>query len=776
MDSGSLFASAAINIGLALIVLSIFSILKKQPSNAAIYYARRLSLRHRISFEPFTFHRLLPSVAWIPRAFRVSEDEILSSGGLDALVTIRLFKLGITFSFVSSLIGLVVLLPVNYFSQDKSSGSYHSLDSLTISNIREGSDLLWVHFSYLCFISFYGIYLLHKEYKGILLKRIQQLKSMRQRSDQFTLLVREIPLCIEHKAHGCNVEHFFSKYHPRTYHSYQILSDVKELDHLLKKAKSIMGKIEEGRKKFGFLNDKREPLLSYTSQQNAMKIALLEEKLRKYHDIIHNLQVQTAAKHKELPVAFVTFKSRLGAALASQSQHSLNPLMWITELAPEPRDVSWKNLAIPVRLLPIREFGVIVGAFLLTIFFAIPVTAVQGIAKFEKLKKWFPPAMAINMIPGLSSIVTGYLPSAILNGFIYVVPFAMLAMAKLAGCVSRSNEEIKACNMVFYFLVGNVFFLSLLSGSLLDELEEYLTHPRNFPSHLASAVSAQVTFVLQADFFATYILTSGLSGFSLEILQPGLLSWDLLKSCLCCSRKEKEAYLYSLPHARIIPFISLFLLIGMVYAVVAPLLLPFLIGYFCLGYVVYVNQIEDVYATTYDTFGLYWPHIHHYIIIGILLMQVTMIGLFGLKSKPAASISTIPLLLITLYFNEHCKSRFLPTFHCYPIQEAMENDELDEKSDELEVNYETAADAYCLPCLQPPDFLLASVSTSTQQLIKLKVTTCVLIPLHYKIEHTFKDGWGALVDDMKLASKNKERKTAIQMEIVFIAKVERNIS
>lgn len=56
---------------------------------------------------------------------------------------------------------------------------------------------------------------------------------MRQQSDQFTLLVREVPLCIEHKAHGCNVEHFFSKYHPYTYHSYQILSDVKELDDLL---------------------------------------------------------------------------------------------------------------------------------------------------------------------------------------------------------------------------------------------------------------------------------------------------------------------------------------------------------------------------------------------------------------------------------------------------------------------------------------------------------------------------------------------------------------
>ena len=71
----------------------------------------------------------------------------------------------------------------------------------------------------------------------------------------------------------------------------------------------------------------------------------------------------------------------------------------------------------------------------------------------------------------------------------------MLGMAKLAGCISKSKEEIKACNMVFYFLVGNVFFLSVLSGSLLDEIGESFNHPKNFPSHLASAVYAQVSLV-----------------------------------------------------------------------------------------------------------------------------------------------------------------------------------------------------------------------------------------------------------------------------------------
>lgn len=97
--------------------------------------------------------------------------------------------------------------------------------------------------------------------------------------------------------------------------------------------------------------------------------------------------------------------------------------------------------------------------------------------------------------------MTGYLPSAILKGFMYIIPYAMLGMAYLGGSISKSKEEIKACNMVFYFLMGNVFFLSLISGSLLDEIGEYLTHPRDIPSHLAAAVSAQVKPIRSSSIF-----------------------------------------------------------------------------------------------------------------------------------------------------------------------------------------------------------------------------------------------------------------------------------
>ncbi|KAL2234127.1 UNVERIFIED_CONTAM: CSC1-like protein [Sesamum indicum] len=879
MNAESLAVSASINIGLALLILTLFSVLRKQPSNAPIYYARLLSQHHQISFDNrfFGFRRLIPSVAWIRRALHVTEDEILDTCGLDVLIFIRLFKFGINFFLVCSVVGLLVLVPLNYIAGDgQPSRRSHSMDAFTISNIRKGSNWLWVHCSCLYFVSCYGLYLLYKitkplvqvsrkpkdkmtmlynEYDNILLMRIHQLHNLRHQPNQFTVLVREIPLCDEHKARDCSVDHFFSKYHPHSYQSYQILYDGKSLEKLLSQAKSMRRKIESlGHHSLTEKNNRNSPLsealkndaeieeLKEMLQELAERIKhtqskeVLQEKLligiqnifatvglllsivrhvqdvgiqivflvcalslhtrnvsrplsedidSKFHCssrrmirisldlVVYALLVleflgdglpqsgtnpfdmqslhmilctrrnaykfltvelviastehksgrkirmigcikaspldtlarrceqrtifETDSVYQELPVAFVTFKSRWGAALAAQSQQISNPLLWITEMAPEPRDVLWSNLAIPFRYLPLYKFGVYVSASLLTIFFAVPVTAVQGIAKFERLKKWFPPAIAVQLIPGLRSIVTGYLPSVILSGFIYVVPFAMIGMARLAGYISRSTKDIKACNMVFYFLVGNVFFLSLLSGSLLDQIGESFSHPRDIPGRLASAASAQ------ADFFMTYILTNGLSGFSLEVLQPGLLIWDAMKSNTWDRGKKKQPYLYSLPYYRVIPSVALCILIGTVYAVVSPLLLPFLVAYFCLGYIVFINQTQDVYITTYETCGQYWPYIHHYVLIAIVIMQITMIGLFGLKLKPAASFATIPLLVFTIFFNEYCKARFLPMFNHCSVKDARDRDEYDEKTDLMEANLQNAIDAYCPPCLRPLD-------------------------------------------------------------------------
>jgi len=91
-----------------------------------------------------------------------------------------------------------------------------------------------------------------------------------------------------------------------------------------------------------------------------------------------------------IPAAFVSFKTRWGAAVCAQTQQTSNPTIWITEWAPEPRDVFWENLAIPYFDLRMRKLVMTVSLFLLTFCFMIPIAFVQSLANIESIMKVFP--------------------------------------------------------------------------------------------------------------------------------------------------------------------------------------------------------------------------------------------------------------------------------------------------------------------------------------------------------------------------------------------------
>lgn len=90
MIISALLTSAGINIGLCALFLLLYSILRKQPSNVIVYFGRRLSEERKRHADSFSFDRLVPSAGWIVKAWEVTEDEILSTAGLDAVVFLRI--------------------------------------------------------------------------------------------------------------------------------------------------------------------------------------------------------------------------------------------------------------------------------------------------------------------------------------------------------------------------------------------------------------------------------------------------------------------------------------------------------------------------------------------------------------------------------------------------------------------------------------------------------------------------------------------------------------
>ncbi|XP_059069095.1 CSC1-like protein At3g54510 [Cryptomeria japonica] len=148
MNVGSLIASAAINMGLAILFLTLFSIFKKQPVNAVVYFPRQV-LKNKTPTQTedgsFTLGRLIPSATWISCAFKTTEDEVISSSGLDSLVLLRLFVFSIKFFIFCTIIGIFILVPINYTDEPNVTDNMqrHSLDSFTISNVRRGSNRCW---------------------------------------------------------------------------------------------------------------------------------------------------------------------------------------------------------------------------------------------------------------------------------------------------------------------------------------------------------------------------------------------------------------------------------------------------------------------------------------------------------------------------------------------------------------------------------------------------------------------------------------------------------
>ncbi|MBA0590213.1 hypothetical protein Gorai_018928, partial [Gossypium raimondii] len=228
-----------------------------------------------------------------------------------------------------------------------------------------------------------------------------------------------------------------------------------------------------------------------------------------------------------MPAAFVSFKTRWGAAVCAQTQQSRNPTTWLTEWAPEPRDVYWENLAIPFVFLTIRRLIAAIAFFFLTFFFMIPIAIVQSLANIESIEKALP----------------------FLKPIIEVIP-------KTIG----------------------------------------------------------VSIPMKATFFITYIMVDGWAGVAGEILRlKPLIIYHLKNSFLVKTEKDREEAMDpgTIGFNTGEPQIQLYFLLGLVYAVVTPILLPFIIVFFALAYVVYRHQ-------EYESAAAFWPDVHVRVVAALI--------------------------------------------------------------------------------------------------------------------------------------------------------------
>jgi hypothetical protein len=118
----------------------------------------------------------------------------------------------------------------------------------------------------------------------------------------------------------------------------------------------------------------------------------------------------------------------------------------------------------------------------------------------------------------------------------------------------------------------------------------------------------------------------------------------------------------------LIPAQTVIFVLGLEYGVISPLILPFVCLFFILQYFVYLYQFLYVYEIPFETAGRAFPRAIRHIYIGLFISQITLIGLFGIRSggkgQMALMIVTLIFTAFALYYYDRA---FKPLFKYLPV-------------------------------------------------------------------------------------------------------------
>jgi hypothetical protein len=407
-----------------------------------------------------------------------------------------------------------------------------------------------------------------------------------------------------------------------------------------------------------------------------------------------NLEIEMDQKQPErfplMNSAFIQFNHQVAAHMASQAvTHHVPKQMAPRTVEISPKDVIWDNMSIEWWEAWFRTAvvtGVVVG---MVITWAIPVawtatlSNLHNIAQNTSWLRWL-----LKIPTGILNGIAGVLPALVLAILLAVVPLLLSYLALLQGAQTGVEKQRSVQNYYFGFLFVQVFLVVSISSGALSTLAASATNVTSIPETLATQLPQA------ANYFFSYMILQALSTASGTLLQiTTLVLWYLLPKVFDSTARQKWNRNTSLPTVTwgtFFPVYTNFACIGLIYCIIAPLIIIFVIITFTLLWV--AHRYNMLYVTRFqlDTGGLLYPRAINQTFTGLYFMEVCMIGLFFLVRNENGDASCVPQAIImiivaafTVLYQVLLNMSFGPLFNHLPItfeDEAVLRDEAFERA------------------------------------------------------------------------------------------------
>lgn len=381
------------------------------------------------------------------------------------------------------------------------------------------------------------------------------------------------------------------------------------------------------------------------------------------------LALESALRNKDLyqpsSTGVVTFCDPGTAADVAQVALTSEPLGLESSQAPPRRDLVWRNVGIPVSAIEWRQQVADLGLWFIAFLFTPLVSLIQALSNLDEIAKLVPPLRPFieeDRYEYARSLATGYIPVVALLGLLALVPIGLQFIAvQYVGHKSYSAVQRYVLSRNLYFQLLSIF-VTTLAGSITSVLKSFAKHPssllkllgKSFPNISAYFVQ---TLVVKCGFTLGYELARPLPFFFLSATRKYQRLIPILRRSTQqtgTGEQQKSKFKPMPPEFLLgfqVPSLLIVVLIGTLYAAIAPIILLVAFVFFVFAVPVYSRQFLFVYVSTYEAGALYlWPALTYVTTLALIVSQCTLISYLTIRGGVHQASTLIPLPIATFLF------------------------------------------------------------------------------------------------------------------------------
>ncbi|KAJ5158612.1 uncharacterized protein N7500_008263 [Penicillium coprophilum] len=668
----AIWASLGTSIGVTVLLALLFSLIRPRHSLVYAPKVKHADLKHTPPPVGKGFF------AWVKPVINTREAQLIETVGLDAAIFLRFTKMCRNIFIFLSIIGCLVMIPVNITQSKNSTDSSASaaFNMMTPLNITNPT-AIWSQVVCAWAFDLIVVFFLWRNYRAVRNLRRQYFQSSEyQRSlHARTLMITDIPPG-DRTDEG--ILRLTDKVNPTAALPRAAIGrNVRDLPRIIKEHEEVVRKLESVLAKYlknpDRLPAKRPTLRPPRKQRNqlasgrvdaidylSVRIRVLEEEIKHGRASID--------RRNAMPYGFASWDNIEHAHAVAWNARRKHPEGTTIDLAPRPSDLIWENLPLTKSARKWKRLVNFVWVTCLTVVWIVPngliAIFLSNLSNLGLVWPAFQTSLSAN--PNVWAAVQGIASPALTSLVYLALPIIFRRLSIQGGSKTKTSRERHVLGHLYaFFVFNNLIVFSLFSAAwyfVSFVIDKTNNHEDAWQAILESRMYAKLVSALctVSPFWVTYLLQRNL-GAAIDLVQLVTMVWVwFAKTFLAPTPRQAIEWTAPPPfdYASYYNYFLFYATVAFCFATLQPIVLPVTALYFGVDAILKKYLLMYVFITKNESGGAFWRVLFNRLIFATILANV-IIALVAKSSGTWTMVfCVVPLPFLMLGFKLYCMKTF----------------------------------------------------------------------------------------------------------------------